>query len=84
MAGYDDPNDKGNSPTYHTGKKCITIECTNPAGTGWSPFWCFECNVKRIRGIDNSLNQISEYRPRMGKAQPIRPGSGRRKPAEVG
>ena len=57
--GYNDPDAKGNSPKYHTGKKCITEGCENPAGTAWSKHWCFECNVKRIGGISNSLESLT-------------------------
>jgi len=59
MPGYDDPNDEGNSEKYHTGKLCI--ECgKRPAGTAWSPYFCFECNVKRIKRIDEQLKQIKK------------------------
>jgi hypothetical protein len=58
MAGYDDPNHEGNSPKYHTGKLCIE-GCGRPAGTAWSPYWCFECNVARIRRINGQLEQIT-------------------------
>jgi len=59
MKAYQDPNNEGNSEKYHTGKKCI--ECKNkPAGTAWGPYWCFECNVKRMNRITTQLNQISE------------------------
>jgi len=58
--GFDDPNDEGNSSRYHTGKECVEAECHNPAGTAWSPYWCFECNVKRMKGIAKSLQEISD------------------------
>lgn len=54
---FDDPNDEGNSPKYHTGKLCIE-GCGRLAGTAWSPYFCFECNVKRIRRINEELDQI--------------------------
>ncbi len=54
MKPYQDPNSPGNSSEHHTGKKCI--ECkTRPAGTFWSPYWCFECNVKRMDEVERSL-----------------------------
>lgn len=59
MPGYDDPDDKRNGPVHHTGKQCVENGCSNPAGTAWSPFWCFECNVKRINKITAQLDQIS-------------------------
>lgn len=57
MVGYDDPKHEGNSPKYHTGKLCIE-GCGRPAGTAWSPYWCFECNVKRINRINGQMESI--------------------------
>ncbi|MDD5015480.1 MAG: hypothetical protein PHW73_10380 [Atribacterota bacterium] len=56
--GYNDPEDEGNSEKYHTGKSCIEEGCSNPAGTFWSPYWCFECNVKRTDRITEQLTSI--------------------------
>ena len=58
MAGYDDPNHDGNSPKHHTGKLCIE-GCGRPAGTAWSPHWCFECNVERINRINGQFEQLT-------------------------
>jgi len=58
MSGYDDINHPGNSKKYHTGKECITEGCHNPAGTAWGPYWCFECNVKRIEKIDKAFKKL--------------------------
>ena len=55
---YDDKNDDGNGPKYHTGKKCID-GCGRPAGTAWSDYWCFECNVDRMRKINENLKVIA-------------------------
>ena len=55
---YQDPTDKGNSAKYHTGKPCVEAGCNNAAGTAWSPYWCFECNVKRIDGINKSFDKM--------------------------
>jgi hypothetical protein len=57
---FENPNDYGNSSSYHTGKECIEPNCHKPAGTAWSPYWCFKCNVERIRCIDASLKEIEE------------------------
>ena len=62
MAGFDDPTHEGNSPKYHTGKKCIVKGCDNPAGTWWSEYWCFECNVKRLNRISDSLESMIKER----------------------
>ena len=58
MAGFDDPNHKGNSDKYHTGKECITDGCSNRAGTQWSPYWCFKCNVERINKINEQFKSV--------------------------
>lgn len=63
VQGYNDPKDRGNSAKYHTGKLCIGLDgqkCEKPAGTWWSPYWCFGCNVKRIDRITASLEKIVE------------------------
>jgi len=59
LEAFEDPNHPDNSDRYHTGKPCITKGCNKPAGTWWSPLWCFECNVQRIRRIDSFLDTIS-------------------------
>ena len=59
---FADPEHEGNSAVHHTGKKCYGVperpDCTNPAGTSWSPLWCFECNVIRIQRIGDNLNAM--------------------------
>lgn len=59
LKGFEDPNHLGNSEKYHTCKECVEIDCHNPAGTAWSPYWCFECNVKRIKRILQQLDDIT-------------------------
>lgn len=54
---FEDPKHPGNQKNYHTGKLCIE-GCGRPAGTWWSPLWCFECNVKRIKGINAQFDHI--------------------------
>lgn len=56
---YADPTHRGNGPAYHTGKPCREPECDRPAGTAWSKFWCFECNVARIDRITAQLEAIT-------------------------
>lgn len=58
MLAYEDPNHEGNSAKYLTGKRCI--ECGKPAGTKWGKFWCFDCNVKRIKRIDKQFSDLSK------------------------
>ena len=58
MPGFDDPKDPGNGSRYRTGKTCTCIGCNKPAGTAWSPHWCFKHNVERIRRINRNLEKI--------------------------
>ena len=60
LKAYEDPAHEGNSPEYHTGKFCIEKDCVSPAGTLWSPLWCFKHNVERIRRIDLALEQLEK------------------------
>lgn len=61
LPAFADPNHPGNGPAYHTGRPCIKAGCFRPAGTWWSPHWCFECNVERIRKISASLDQLAPW-----------------------
>jgi hypothetical protein len=61
LIAYKDPNHRGNSAKYHTGKPCITPGCGKPAGTAWSPHLCFECNVERIDRINAGLKDILDH-----------------------
>ena len=56
---YEDPTHEGNSDKYLTGNACIEKGCGKPAGTWWSPLWCFKHNVDRMKRIDASLNAIA-------------------------
>lgn len=58
LSAFEDKNNPGNGPKYHTGKKCVEPGCDNPAGTAWSPHWCFECNVRRIKRINESFEKL--------------------------
>lgn len=58
---YADRDDPRNGPDYQTGRKCIE-GCGRPAGTAWSPLWCFECNAERMDRIDRSLRAIASSR----------------------
>lgn len=60
MKKYQDPGYEGNGSKYHTGKECIERGCHNPAGTAWSPLWCFECNAKRMDRISGNLTKEAE------------------------
>lgn len=57
---YRDPDYPGNGPEYHTGEECVESDCTRPAGTGWSPYWCFECNVIRMDRIGRQLEEMGD------------------------
>lgn len=58
LDAFEDPDHKGNSEKYHTGKICIEDGCDNKAGTAWSPYWCFKCNVTRMNSISESLSKM--------------------------
>lgn len=58
MEAFEDPSHPGNSEKYHTGKPCYEAGCNRPAGTAWSPYWCFECNVERMKRIGASLRAM--------------------------
>ena len=38
--------------------------CDKPAGCPHSPYWCVECNEKRMEQIGNSLNELLAYATR--------------------
>jgi len=57
MRAYEDPNSDGNSSKYHTGELCVE-GCGRPAGTHWSPHWCWQCNAQRMQRITQSLEDI--------------------------
>ena len=55
LLAYEDPMHEGNSAKYLTGKRCIVEGCFRPAGTMWSPYWCFKHNVERIKKVNKQL-----------------------------
>ena len=55
---YNDRTCEGNGAAHHTGKECIERGCHNPAGTAWSPYWCVECNIARIDGINAGWDEV--------------------------
>lgn len=56
MMNYENPEHDGNSAKWHTGKQCVEKGCKRPAGTWWSPLWCFDHNVKRMRKVSDGLD----------------------------
>lgn len=57
---YWDKNHKFNSSKYHTGKKCIEKGCDKPAGTIWSPYWCYKHNAKRLERVAKQLDILNK------------------------
>lgn len=55
---FEDPANEGNSEKYLSGLMCIESGCDEKAGTAWSPYWCFNCNVKRIKRISRQLDDF--------------------------
>lgn len=60
MNAFEDPNHPGNGPEYHSGLPCCyKVGCSNPAGTAWSPYFCFSCNVERLRRFGSALESLA-------------------------
>lgn len=59
MELYKDKKCEENSSKYHTGKECVENNCDKPAGTAWSPYFCVDCNIKRMEKIDESLRKLN-------------------------
>lgn len=55
LMNCENPAHEGNSAKYHTGKACIEKGCEQPAGTWWSPLWCFAHNAARMKRITAGL-----------------------------
>lgn len=60
MMNYENPDHDGNSSKWRTGKQCVEKGCKKPAGTWWSPHWCFEHNVERMKRVSAGLNDAVE------------------------
>ena len=68
MEPCEDPSHPMNSAKYQTGRKCI--DCDNPTGTGWGPYWCQPCNAARLMRIDRSLKgMLAEMQERATQQQ---------------
>lgn len=39
-----------------SGRTCL--DCDQPAGTLWGPYWCPDCDVKRLDQISASLDEF--------------------------
>lgn len=55
-----DPKHPGNGIRHRSGKTCIHPGCGAPAGTLWSPLWCFKHNVERMQRIDAQFQGIEK------------------------
>lgn len=40
-----------------SGRECIA--CGKPAGTPWGPYWCPDCDVRRLDHISARLDEIA-------------------------
>jgi hypothetical protein len=58
MKAFEDPAHPGNNAVYHAGKPCAVTGCEAPAGTWWSPHWCFTHNVERIHRVSRQLEEF--------------------------
>lgn len=54
---YHNQNDSYNGVKYRTGKNCVE-GCGRPAGTWWSPYWCWFCNAQRMDRISKQLKDM--------------------------
>jgi hypothetical protein len=45
----------------------VCVDCDQPAGTSWGPYWCPPCDEKRLdkctAGLDAALAGLSEVTP---------------------
>ena len=39
-------------------RKCVEPDCDSEAGGEWSPYWCRECDRKRMERLDRQFNEI--------------------------
>lgn len=46
-----------------SGRACI--DCGKPAGTFWGPYWCPDCDVKRLDGISAYLSVTRRTKTRI-------------------
>ncbi len=58
MKAFEDPEHEGNSSKYHTDFDCTKKDCTLPAGTWWSPYWCFKHNIELVNRISKQLEGV--------------------------
>ena len=57
--------------------KCIGFgefegNCTNKAGTKWSPYWCERCNKLRLDHIDSNLSSIAKAFDDLTNGRPVK------------
>ena len=71
--GYADPDDPRNGVSWHSGKPCFERGCPNPAGTAWSPYFCFQHNVERFERIDKSFKEIAARLTPTEAPEPTKP-----------
>ena len=64
-----DPDNPRNGPKYYSGQVCEVSGCTKPAGTRWSPFWCWRHNAERLDRISAGLREATD-RLRTNKEPP--------------
>ena len=54
---------KGHICRVLSGRACL--DCGQPAGTLWGPYWCPDCDVKRLDRIGASLDSLASEAPRL-------------------
>lgn len=59
LLAFENPDHVGNSSQFYSGRPCRAKGCGNPAGTMWSPLWCFTHNVERMNRITAGLTDAT-------------------------
>lgn len=42
-----------------SGRTCVELGCSRPAGTWWGPLWCPECDKARLDRVSDQLDAIA-------------------------
>ncbi len=51
LPAWDNPASPLNGSEFFSGTACVESGCQNPAGTAWSPHWCWQHNAERMRRL---------------------------------
>jgi hypothetical protein len=51
-----------------SGRVCIEADCDEAAGTDWGPYWCPECDRRRL---DRISGQLASLRAALAPSEPL-------------